>query len=75
MEKCSTMTSTGSGRLATILLIFCKDLQLAIEVNGITHEEIEVAQKEAVRQKGLESLGVAFLRYNALLILMMWRRH
>ena len=39
---------------------YCKDLQLAIEIDGITHTYEEKSKKDAVRQKRLEDLGVRF---------------
>jgi len=51
-----------------IVDFFCKDLQLAVEVDGITHEESAVAEKDAVRQKELEALGVSFIRFDAMLV-------
>ncbi|RYZ48036.1 MAG: DUF559 domain-containing protein [Chitinophagaceae bacterium] len=51
-----------------IVDFFCKDLQLALEVDGVTHEESAVAEKDAVRQKELEAFGVSFLRFDAMLV-------
>ena len=51
-----------------IVDFYCKDLQLAVEIDGITHEEAIVAVKDIQRQKELEALGVYFLRFNALLV-------
>lgn len=51
-----------------IVDFYCKDLLLAIEVDGITHEEATVAAKDIVRQKTLEEMGVHFLRFDAMLI-------
>lgn len=52
-----------------IVDFYCKDLQLAIEVDGITHEEEQIRLRDEIRQKELECLGVHFLRYDALLVL------
>src|SRR6476620_8875248 len=52
-----------------IVDFYCKDLRLALEVDGITHTEEEVAKKDVIRQKELENLGVHFLRFDALLVL------
>ncbi len=49
-----------------IVDFFCKDLSLAIEIDGITHQLVEVARKDIVRQTRLESLGVSFLRFEDL---------
>ncbi|HWR33851.1 MAG TPA: DUF559 domain-containing protein [Chitinophagaceae bacterium] len=51
-----------------IVDFFCKDLQLAIEVDGITHLDEKVIAKDFVRQEEIESHGVNFLRFDALLI-------
>ena len=51
-----------------IVDFFCKDLQLAIEVDGITHLDEKVIEKDKGRQEDLEELGVSFLRFDALLV-------
>jgi very-short-patch-repair endonuclease len=51
-----------------IVDFFCKDLQLALEVDGITHEDEKAIQKDKIRQEELEALGVSFLRFDALLV-------
>lgn len=51
-----------------IVDFFCKDLQLAIEVDGITHLDEKVIIKDFVRQEDIKSYGVNFLRFDALLI-------
>ncbi|MFO7444733.1 MAG: DUF559 domain-containing protein [Ignavibacteriaceae bacterium] len=45
-----------------IVDFYCKDLMLAIEIDGEVHIGREV--KDAIRQKRLESLGVRFLRFS-----------
>lgn len=52
-----------------IVDFYCKDLQLAIEVDGITHEGDIARQKDEQRQEKLEELGVSFLRFDALLVM------
>lgn len=52
-----------------IVDFYCKDLQLAIEVDGITHVDEAALQKDADRQNKLEALGVSFLRFDALLVM------
>ena len=47
---------------------YCKDLQLALEVDGVTHLDEKVIQKDKIRQDELEQLGVSFLRFDALLV-------
>ena len=49
-----------------IVDFYCKDLQLAIEIDGDSHEAEEVARNDEIRQKRLESLGVSFLRFDDL---------
>ncbi len=51
-----------------IVDFYCKDLLLAIEVDGITHSEEAVAFNDAVRQKELEAFGITFLRFDAVLV-------
>ena len=51
-----------------IVDFFCKDLQLALEVDGITHLNEKVIEKDFIRQEDLESYGVSFLRFDALLV-------
>ena len=51
-----------------IVDFFCKDLQLAIEVDGITHLDEKVITKDIIRQEDIESYGVSFLRFDALLV-------
>lgn len=52
-----------------IVDFYCKDLQLAIEIDGITHEEHKALLKDKIRQEDLEILGVKFLRFDALLVI------
>ncbi len=52
-----------------IVDFFCKDLQLAIEVDGITHLDEKVIAKDFVRQQDIENCGVSFLRFDALLVI------
>jgi len=53
--------------LKYIVDFYCKDVLLAIEIDGSTHDDDDVAaKKDEVRQKALEKLGVSFLRFNAL---------
>jgi very-short-patch-repair endonuclease len=49
-----------------IVDFYCKDLMLAIEVDGITHEDEKVLLKDHIRQDEIEMYGVSFLRFNAL---------
>jgi very-short-patch-repair endonuclease len=52
-----------------IVDFFCKDLQLAIEVDGITHFDEKVMQKDEIRQDEVELLGVSFLRFDAMRVI------
>ena len=47
-----------------IVDFYCKDLMLAIEVDGISHDFEEVRDNDEIRQKRLEDLGVRFLRFD-----------
>lgn len=49
-----------------IVDFYCKDLELAIEVDGSIHFEEEQQEKDGLRQKRLESLGVRFIRFSDL---------
>src|SRR5215207_3602566 len=51
-----------------IVDFYCKDLKLAIEIDGITHEEENTILRDKMRQEELELAGVKFLRFNALLV-------
>jgi very-short-patch-repair endonuclease len=51
-----------------IVDFYCKDLQLVLEVDGLTHEDEKAIQKDEIRQNELEELGVSFLRFDALLV-------
>jgi very-short-patch-repair endonuclease len=51
-----------------IVDFYCKDLKLALEVVGITHHDEKSILKDEIRQDELESLGVSFLRFDALLV-------
>ncbi len=49
-----------------IVDFYCKELQLAIEVDGSIHFDDKQQVKDAQRQKRLESLGVCLMRFNDL---------
>jgi very-short-patch-repair endonuclease len=51
-----------------IVDFYCKDLLLALEIDGITHQDEKMILKDAVRQDELELFGVKFLRFDALLV-------
>ena len=52
-----------------IVDFYCKDLMLALEIDGITHHDEKVMLKDGIRQKELEMHGVSFLRFDALLVI------
>lgn len=47
-----------------IVDFYCKDLLLAIEVDGDSHYHDDQPQRDKKRQMRLESLGVKFLRFD-----------
>lgn len=47
-----------------IVDFYCKALMLAIEIDGISHNNEEAFAKDEIRQKNLENLGVRFLRFS-----------
>ncbi|TVR81096.1 MAG: DUF559 domain-containing protein, partial [Chitinophagaceae bacterium] len=47
-----------------IVDFYCKDLMLAVEIDGNSHDYEEVAKKDKRRQQRLESMGVRFLRFD-----------
>ncbi len=49
-----------------IVDFYCKDLHLAIEVDGTTHFEEGARHKDLIRQTNLESMNVSFLRFDGL---------
>jgi very-short-patch-repair endonuclease len=51
-----------------IVDFYCKDLQLALDADGITHEDEKVMQKDEIRQEELEMYGVSFLRFDSMLV-------
>jgi very-short-patch-repair endonuclease len=49
-----------------IVDFYCKDLQLAVEVDGSIHFEEGHQEKDRIRQNRLESLGVIVIRFSDL---------
>lgn len=47
-----------------IVDFYCKDLMLAIEVDGMSHNHEEAFAKDEIRQKRLESFGIIILRFS-----------
>jgi very-short-patch-repair endonuclease len=46
-----------------IIDFYCPELKLAIEVDGITHDQAHVQTYDAMRQRLLENEGIIFLRF------------
>jgi very-short-patch-repair endonuclease len=46
-----------------IVDFYCKDLKLAIEIDGSSHDGEEAKINDEIRQERLESLGVRFSRF------------
>lgn len=42
---------------------YCKELHLAIELDGLSHDSEEVMDKDAVKERYLNSLGIRVLRF------------
>lgn len=51
-----------------IVDFYCKDLMLAIEVDGISHDAEEAIEEDEVRQSKLEEFGISFLRFDDRLV-------
>ena len=47
-----------------ILDFFCYDLMLGIEVDGYSHEILEVFNKDIVKEKRMNELGITILRFS-----------
>ncbi len=46
-----------------IVDFYCSELYLAIELDGYSHEQIEIAQKDRRKQKRLQSLSIHLIRF------------
>jgi very-short-patch-repair endonuclease len=46
-----------------IVDFYCKELMLAIEIDGITHHNVDAFEKDNIRQKKLEEFGIKFIRF------------
>jgi len=55
--------------LSFIVDFMCKELNLVIEVDGITHLEKEVIEKDEIKQQKLEEAGFHVLRFTDELVL------
>lgn len=49
-----------------IVDFYCKPLNLVIEVDGVSHDNEVSGEKDLVRQRNLEELGLSFLRFDDL---------
>ena len=47
-----------------ILDFFCYNLMLGIEVDGYSHEILEVYKKDIVKEKRMNELGITILRFS-----------
>ena len=47
-----------------ILDFFCYDLLLGIEIDGYSHEILEVYNKDRVKEKRMNELGITILRFS-----------
>ncbi len=47
-----------------IVDFFCRDLMLAIEVDGYSHQFLEVQKKDVIKEKRLNQLGISVLRFS-----------
>jgi very-short-patch-repair endonuclease len=47
-----------------ILDFFCYDLLLGIEVDGYSHEIVEVYNKDRIKEKRMNELGITILRFS-----------
>jgi len=47
-----------------IVDFYCKELMLAIEIDGMSHNSEEAFAKDDMRQRTLEQLGVRFIRFS-----------
>jgi len=47
-----------------IVDFYCKDLMLAIEIDGMSHNYEEAFLKDEARQQKMESFGIKFLRFS-----------
>jgi very-short-patch-repair endonuclease len=47
-----------------ILDFFCHELMLGIEVDGYSHQFLEVYNKDGIKEKRMNELGIAVLRFS-----------
>lgn len=46
-----------------IVDFYCSELYLAIELDGYSHEDLEIAKKDQRKQNRLQSLGIHLIRF------------
>jgi very-short-patch-repair endonuclease len=47
-----------------IIDLFCNELMLAIELDGLTHSFPEVYERDLVKEASLKEIGITLLRFN-----------
>lgn len=47
-----------------ILDFFCHELMLGIEVDGYSHQFLEVYNKDGIKEKRMNELGISVLRFS-----------
>src|SRR5271167_4949277 len=47
-----------------ILDFFCRELMLGIEVDGLTHQWVEVVEKDRLKENRMNELGITILRFS-----------
>ena len=47
-----------------ILDFFCHELMLGIEVDGYSHEFLEIQQKDSIKEKRMNEFGISVLRFS-----------
>jgi very-short-patch-repair endonuclease len=66
--KCKRMNGYDFHRQKPILYyivdLFCHELELAIEIDGSSHEVEGAFERDMRRQKQIEALGINFLRFD-----------
>jgi very-short-patch-repair endonuclease len=51
--------------LQYIVDFYCRTLRLAVEVDGLSHDDPDVAEHDLQRQQDLEDLGITVLRFSS----------
>lgn len=52
-----------------ILDFFCHELTLAIEVDGYSHELIEIYNKDGIKERRMNDFGITVLRFSDLQVM------